>query len=154
MGSLDAPGIPVPGKTPESYRRMDTRITKTDAADDVVQEVVALRPELSRPLGSGCIVKDMPGGAIAECHETVVWGLYQAGSSTSERIASDENAARDLKVAITGSGTLAVIPTSLEPDTPQTSVRSLGTHIDRRNSVTDDQIDSVESPGLNDQLPH
>ena len=154
MGSLNAPGIPVPGKTPESYRKMDTRITKTDAANDVVQEVVASRPELNRPLGSGCIVKDTPSGAIADCTETVVWGLYKESRSTSARIASDENATRGLGVAITGSGTLAVIPTALEPDTPQTSVRSFGTHIDRRNSVTDAQIDSVKSTGVFDPLTH
>jgi len=147
MGSLDAPGVPVPGKTPVSFRKMDTRITKTDAADDVVQEVTDFRPELSRPLGSGCIVKDTPTGAVAECTETVVWGLYKEARSTSERIASDEDAVRDLSVPTEKNDTIAVIEDSLKPDTPQTSVRSFGTHIDRRNSVTDEQIDSVESKG-------
>jgi len=154
MGSLNAPGIPVPNKTPETYRRMDTRIVKTDAANDVVQTINTNRPELNRPLGSGCIVKDTPGGAVAECNETVVWGLYREARSTSQRIASDINATRDLSVPTSGNMTVAVIETSLQPDTPQTSVRSLGTHIDRRNSVNDGRIDTVDSPGFNDQLPH
>lgn len=154
MGSLNAPGIPVPDKTPESYRRMDTRITKTDAANDVVEEVVALRPELNRTLGSGCIVRDAPGGAVADCTETVVWGLYKESRSTSERIASSLTAVRDLSVPTSGNTTVAVIPDSLAPDIPQTSVRSLGTHIDRRNSVTDEQIDSVKSVGPYDPLTH
>ena len=151
MGSLDAPGIPVPGKTPVSFRKMDTRITKTDAADDIIQEVTDNRPELNRPLGSGCIVRDTPTGAVADCTETVVWGLYKEANSSSARIASNESAARDLNVP---RAEIVVIETSLKPDVPQTSTRSLGTHIDRRNSVTDEQIDSVPSEGPFDPLTH
>lgn len=154
MGSLDAPGVPVPGKTPVSFRKMDVRITKTDAANDVVETVTSNRPEISRPLGSGCIVKDTPSGAVAECSETVVWGLYKESRSSSARVASDESAARDLSVPSSGNTTLAVIEDSLKPDTPQTTVRSLGTHIDRRNSVNDGQIDSVKSEGPFDPLTH
>lgn len=154
MGSLNAPGIPVPVKTPETYRRMDTRIIKTDAANDVIETINRDRPELDRPLGSGCIVRDQPGGAVADCVETVVFGLYREGNSTSQRIASDLSAVRDLSVATSGNATIAVIEDSLKPDIPQTSVRSFGTHIDRRNSVNDGQIDSVDSPGPNAQLPH
>ena len=154
MGSLNAPGIPVPTKTPETYRRLDTRIIKTDAANDVIETINRDRPELNRPLGSGCIVRDQPGGAVADCVETVVWGLYREGRSTSERIASDLDATRDLSVATSGNATIAVIEDSLRPDIPQTSVRSQGTTIDIRNSVNDGRIDSVPSDGPNDQLPN
>lgn len=154
MGSLDAPGVPVPGKTPLSFRKMDIRITKTDADNDVIQTITRNRPENNRPLGSGCIVKDTPGGAIADCQETVVWGLYKEARSTSERIASDEDAVRDLSVPTSGNMTIAVIEDSLKPDTPQTSVRSLGTHIDVRNSVNDGQISSPKSEGPFDPLTH
>lgn len=145
MGSLNAAGVPVPAKTPLSYRKMDTRITQVDAATDVVQTVTTNRPELNRSLGSGCIVRD---NGVADCTQTVAWGLYKESRSTSARIASDESAVRDLSVATSGNTTIAVIPTSLSPDIPQTSVRSLGTHIDRRNSVTDVQIDAPASSGI------
>jgi hypothetical protein len=143
MGSLDAAGIPVPAKTPLSFRKMDTRITQTDAADDVVQTVTNDRPELDRALGSGCIVRD---NGVAECTETVVWGLQFGSRSSSDRVSRDGS--RDLSVDDNGNETLSVIPTSLAPDTPQISVRSLGTHVDRRDSVTDEQIDAPKSPGL------
>lgn len=143
MGSLNAAGVPVPAKTPLSFRKMDTRITQTDAADDVVQEVTDNRPELNRPLGSGCIVRE---NGVAECTETVVWGLQFESRSSSARIAKD--GARDLSVDNNGNETHAVIPPGLTPNTPQISVRSLGTHLDRRNSVDDVQIDAPASPGL------
>jgi len=143
MGSLNAPGVPVPAKTPLSFRKMDTRITKTDAANDVVQEVTDNRPELNRPLGSGCIVRE---NGNADCTETVVFGLQFEARSSSERIAKD--GPRDLSVDNNGNKTLEVIPASLKPDVPQISVRSFGTHIDRRDSVTDVQIDAPKSPGL------
>jgi len=150
MGSLNASGVPVPAKTPLSYRKMDTRITQTDAANDVIEEVTDNRPELNRPLGSGCIVRE---NGVADCTETVVFGLYKESRSTSERIASDEDAVRDLSVATSGNATVAVIPTSLQPNTPQISVRSLGTHINIRDSVTDVLIDAPKSPGLNPPPP-
>ena len=154
MGSLNAPGIPVPAKTPLSYRKMDIRITQTDAANDIIQQITANRPETNRHLGSGCIVRDQVGGAAADCTQTVVWGLYKEANSTSQRIASDVNAVRSLNVPTSGNTTIAVIETSLQPHTPQISVRSLGTHIDRRNSVSDGQIDSVISEGPYDPLAH
>jgi len=148
MGSLNHPDIPVVAKQNFTFRKHDIRIERTDSAGDVPVLVTANRPDLSRPLGSGCIVKDTVSGAVADCTETVVWGLYKEARSTSERIASDESAPRNLNVASSGNATIAVIPTSLAPDIPQTSVRSFGSHIDRRNSVTDGQIDSVASTGL------
>jgi len=154
MGSLNAPGIPVPGKTPVSIRKMDIRITKTDAKNDVVETVTDNRPELARPLGSGCVVRDAAGGAVADCTETVVWGLHMGGTSSSARIASDINAPRDLGVDNNGNMTQAVIETSLMPDVPQISVRSFGSHIDRRDSVTDENIDTVKSEGPFDPLTH
>lgn len=151
MGSLNAQGIPVPTKTPLSFRKMDVRITQTDADNDVVQTVTTNRPELSRPLDSGCIVRD---GGVAECTQIVSYGLYKEARSTSARIASDEDNSRDLSVATSGNTTIAVIPTSLSPHTPQITVRSLGTHVDRRNSVTDVQIDAPSSSGLFNILSH
>jgi len=143
MGSLNAAGIPVPAKTPLSYRKMDIRITQTDAADDVVQTITSNRPELNRPLDSGCIVRD---NGVADCTEIVAWGIQFESRSSSDRIARD--GARDLSVDNNGNETLAVIPPGLTPDTPQISVRSLGTHLDVRDSVTDVQISSPASPGL------
>ena len=139
MGSLNAAGIPVPGKTPMSFRKMDIRITRSSGTN-VVENVTTNRPELGRTIGSGCIVRD---NGVADCFETVAWGIQYESRSTSARIARD--GARDLSVNRSG---VVVIPTSLAPDTPQTSVRSFGTHIDRRNSVTDEQIDSVPSSGI------
>ena len=52
MGSLNAPGIPVPNKTPVSFRKMDIRIIKTDAQNDVIETITRNRPEVNRPLGS------------------------------------------------------------------------------------------------------
>lgn len=154
MGSLNAPGVPVPAKTPLSYRKMDIRIVQTDAQNDVIETVTRNRPEVSRPLGSGCIIADTPTGAVANCTQTVAWGLYREARSTSQRIASDENAVRDLSVATSGNATIAVIPASLSPDIPQTTVRSLGTHLDVRNSVTDGQISAPPSTGVFDPLTH
>ncbi len=142
MGSLNAPGVPVPAKTPVSFRRMDTRITKTDAATDVIETVTTNRPELNRPLGSGCIVRE---NGNADCTETVVFGIQFESRSSSERIPRD--AARDLSVDNNGNETLEVVPDSLAPNVPQISVRSLGTHVDRRNLV-DGPIDAPKSGGL------
>lgn len=147
MGSLNANGVPVPDKTPFSFRKMDNRITKEDAATDVVETYTSYDPDLNRTLGSGCTVKDTPTGAIADCKETVVWGLYKEGRSTQSRIASDEDNARNLTVATSGIGTRAVIETALQPNTPQRTVRHLGTQLDVRDSVTDNQVASVANSG-------
>lgn len=154
MGSLDAPGIPVKTKSNKTFRKFDIKIQTIDSTDDSKETLTSHRPEVDRPLGSGCIVKDTPSGAVADCTETLVYGLYKEANSTTARIASDEDVARTLSVPTSGNATVAVIPPALEPTTPQTSVRSLGTHIDRRDSITDSKIDTVDSPGLNSVLPH
>lgn len=99
MGSLPASGIPVPDKTPDSYRKYDRVLIKsTDNRDDSITTVVAqgLPP---RPIGSGSIVRDdNMNPPVVEYYEEVSWGLYQGGRSTSERIASDSGNVRDLNV--------------------------------------------------------
>lgn len=99
MGSLSASGIPVPTKTPDSYRKYDRILIKaTDNRDDTITTVVTqgLPP---RPIGSGSIVRDDNMSApTVEYYEEIAWGLYQGGRSTSERIASDSGNVRDLNV--------------------------------------------------------
>ena len=57
MGSLPASGIPVVTKQSVTFRKMDIRIKSTDSRDDVVTVVTSNRPVLSRPIGSGSIVR-------------------------------------------------------------------------------------------------
>lgn len=154
MGSLNHPDIPVVSKQNVTFRKHDIKIEQTASADDTKSIITNNRPELNRPLGSGCIVRDTPGGAVADCTQEISWGLYREARSTSARIASDLDAVRNLSVPTSGNMTVAVIETSLSPNTPQTSVRSLGSHIDIRDSVTDEQIASVPSSGVSGPLTH
>lgn len=99
MGSLSASGIPVPTKIPDSYRKYDRLLIKsTDNKDDSITTVVTQGLE-ARTIGSGSIVRDdNMNPATVDYYEEISWGLYQGARSTSQRIASDSGAPRDLRV--------------------------------------------------------
>jgi hypothetical protein len=116
MGSLPASGIPVVDKQPVSFRKHGIRIKATDSRDDSVTVVTANRPELNRPIGSGSIVRD---SGVVDYHEELVAGVTRMGRTCYERIASDVNCVRQAFVDLAGNETTAVIPTGLQPTTPQ-----------------------------------
>lgn len=138
MGSLNASGIPVVSKESRTYVKRDNRILVSDSRDDSVSVLVDDAPDTTRPIGSGSIVRD---GGVVEYTEEVVWGLQFASRSSSDRIARD--GPRDLSVPTNGNETQAVIETSLEPDTPQTTTSNTGNRIVRSNSAKDELIDRI-----------
>lgn len=145
MGSLPASGIPVVAKTSLSFRKHDIRIKATDSADDAITVVTANRPSLSRPIGSGSIVRD---DGTVEYHEEKVVGAIRMARTCDERIASDENCVRQVVVDLAGNTTQAVIETSLEPHTPQISMRHTGSQIVEGQAVGDEVVRRIPASGL------
>lgn len=136
MGSLSASGIPVVGKQPVSFRKHDIRIKSTDSRDDSITIVTANRPELSRPIGSGSIVRT---SGVVEYHEELVAGVTRMGRTCYERIASDPACSRQAFVDLAENKTTAVIPTGLQPDIPQLHAAHRGEKIAISNSADDSQ---------------
>lgn len=147
MGSLPASGIPVVSKQPVTFRKHDIRIKSTDSRDDTVSIVTANNPELSRPIGSGSIVR--PSGDV-DYFEELVTGAYLMGRSCQERIASDPACSRSVVVDLGDGQTLSVVPTGLLPDTPQMHTAHRGELISLANSVDDTQV-RISSSGAFDQ---
>ncbi len=139
MGSLSASGIPVVSKESRSYVKRDNRILVSNSIDDSVSILVSDTPETQRPIGSGSIVRD--DGTVVY-NEEVVWGMQFQSRSSDARIA--RNGPRNLEVDINDNETEAVIETSLQPDTPQTTVVHTGNRVVRSNSANDTLIDRLE----------
>lgn len=148
MGSLSASGIPVVAKQPVSFRKHDIRIKSTDSRDDSVAVVTTNRPALDRPIGSGSIVRD---SGVVDYHEELVVSAYRMGRSCAERVASDPACVRDVVVDLGDGQTIAVVPTSLQPTTPQLHT----SHRSRLISITDSTDNSqtrVSSSGAFDPV--
>lgn len=139
MGSLSASGIPVVSKESRTYRKRDNYITATDSRDDSVTNLVTHKPDNFRAISSGSIVRE--DGSV-EYTEDRVWGMQFASRSSDARIARDGT--RNLEVDNNDNETEAVIETSLQPDTPQTTVSHTGNRVVRSNSANDTLIDRVE----------
>jgi hypothetical protein len=148
MGSLPASGIPVVAKQPVTFRKMDIRIKSTDSRTDVITEVTDNRPALSRPIGSGSIVRD---SGVVEYHEEKVVGAIRMARTCDERIASDPLCAREVVVDLGDGQTIAVIPSGLEQDTPQLHTNHRGEMIAVANSADDSQT-RVPSTGPFDKV--
>lgn len=143
MGSLS--GIfPVVPKQPVTFRKHDVRIKSTDNRDDAITTVTAHRPALSRPLGSGSIVR---GDGSVSYAEEVVAGAYRMGRSCQERIASATGCARTAVVDLAGNQTTAVIESGLLPTIPQQWNHHTGERIVRKDSTDDSISDRVRSTG-------
>ena len=147
MGSLSASGIPVVAKQPVTFRKHDIRIKSTDNRTDVITTVTANRPALSRPIGSGSIVRV---SGVVDYHEELVVGVYRMGRSSDERIASAD-ASRVVVVDLGDGQTGAVIPTGLLPTTPQLHTAHRGNLISVADS-TDDSQTRVSSSGAFDKF--
>lgn len=140
MGSLPASGIPVVAKQPLSFRKSDIRIKSTDNRDDTITVVTANRPALSRPIGSGSIVRD--SGVVSYFEEKVV-GTIRMARTSDERIASDANGARQVVVDLGDGQTIAVIESGLVPTTPQKWALNAGDRVVRQDSTDDTTIDRI-----------
>jgi hypothetical protein len=140
MGSLPASGIPVVAKQPLSFRKSDIRIKSTDNRDDTITVVTANRPALSRPIGSGSIVRD--SGVVSYFEEKVV-GTIRMARTSDERIASDANGARQVVVDLGDGQTIAVIESGLAPTTPQKWALNAGDRVVRQDSTDDTTIDRI-----------
>lgn len=143
MGSLSASGIPVVSKQPVTFRKHDIRIKATDSRDDSVSVVTANRPGLSRPIGSGSIVRE---SGMVDYYEELVAGVTRMGRTCYERIPSDVNCVREAFVDLAGNQTIAVVPTGLQPTTPQLWTAHRGERISVSDS-TDDSQTRVKSTG-------
>lgn len=148
MGSLSASGIPVVAKQPVTFRKMDIRIKSTDSRDDTIAEITDNRPALSRPIGSGSIVRQ---SGIVEYHEELVVGAIRMARTCDERIASDPACVRDTVVKLGDGQTTAVIPSGLQPNTPQLHTAHRGELISVANSADDSQT-RVKSTGPFDKV--
>jgi len=140
MGSTNHADIPVANKftTNDASLRKDSRKIKSTAAnDDTVTTVVT--DSTIRAIGSGSIVSD----GTATFYEEKVVGMILPGRQVDERIASTVDASRSLSVDLADNTTLAVIPSGLEPHTPQEHTANLGNNVVRRNSVGDTLIDRI-----------
>ena len=148
MGSLNASGvISVVAKNSHTFRKRDILITRADSKDDTIVNLVTTA--VVRTIGSGSIVRDDNfNPATAEYHEELVFGLQNESRSSSARVA--RTGLRDLSVPITGSGTLAVIETSLQPDTPQLWSKHTGNRIVLSQSVGDTTVDRILASGAFD----
>jgi len=140
MGSLPASGIPVVTKQSLTFRKHDIRIKATDSRDDSIALVTANRPVLSRPIGSGSIVRDL---GVVDYYEEKVVGAIRMARTCDERIASDVSCVRDTVVKLGDGQTIAVIEAALQPSTPQKWALNAGDKIVRQDSTDDTTIDRV-----------
>ena len=146
MGSLPASGIPVVAKQTLSFKKKDIDIVSTDSTDDVQVVITSNRPELSRTISSGSIVRDDNlSAATVEYTENIAWGLQFGSRSTSERLARD--GARDLSVPDVAQ---PIIEAALVPNIPQEWAYHQGETIVRKDSVTDEIVDRVLGSGAFD----
>ncbi len=146
MGSLPASGIPVVAKQTLSFKKKDIDIVSTDSTDDVQVVITSNRPELSRTISSGSIVRDDNlSAATVEYTENIAWGLQFGSRSTSERLARD--GARDLSVPDVAQ---PIIEAALVPNIPQEWAYHQGETIVRKDSVTDEIVDRVIGSGAFD----
>ncbi len=148
MGSLPASGIPVVAKQPITFRKMDICIKATDSRDDSINVVTCNRPALSRPIGSGSIVRQ---SGVVEYYEEKVVGAIRMARTCDERIASDPACVRDTVVKLGDGQTTAVIPSGLVQDTPQLHTAHRGELISIANSADDTQT-RVKSTGAFDKV--
>ena len=143
MGSLAATGIPVPTKSPNTYRKYDRLLVKsTDNRDDSITTIISQGLE-NRAISSGSIVRDdNMSSPTVEYYEDVVWGLYQAGNSTTERIASDTGNARSLNVD-------AAVPQIVVLPSGDGEIRAYNTggRIVRTRPSGDELVDRVANSG-------
>lgn len=144
MGSLNASGIPVVSKTSDTFRKRGIKISKINSVTDVDTQVTSHRPELSRAIGSGSVVR--ASGAVAYFEEKA-WGVTRMARTTTDRIASDVNATRTRIVNLGDNITDAVIETALQGTTPQDHVAHRGRKIAVANSQTDD-FTRVDATGV------
>ena len=145
MGSLNANGIPVVGKTDTTYRKGDIRITRTNSQNDTIANIVTT--PVMRTITSGSIVRE---DGTVEYFEDLVFGVTRMGRTCLERIASDEDCARQVVVDLAGNQTTVVIETSLQPDTPQLSARHHGDQISIGQAVGDIVVERVPNSGVFD----
>jgi len=148
MGSLNASasGIPVVAKTNTTFRKGDIKIVKSDSVGDT--ETVLVSGPVTRTISSGSIVRD---DGTVQYHQDLVYGLYMGGRSADVRIPSEVGVTRDISVAQpAGSGTVAVIPSYLDNDIPQLSMKHTGNKIVEGQSVGDTVVSRVEDSGVFD----
>lgn len=147
MGSLNhASGIPVVAKTNTTFRKGDIKIVKSDSVEDTETVIVSTAP--TRTISSGSIVRD---DGTVQYHEDLVYGLYMGGRSANVRVPSEVGVSRTLTVTMPeGSGTVAVIPTYLDDDIPQLSMKHTGNKIVEGQSVGDTVVSRVEDSGVFD----
>lgn len=148
MGSLSASGIPVVTKQPFTFRKHDVRIKSTDSRTDTISVVTANRPSLSRPLGSGSIVRE----SSVDYYQEVVAGTTLMGRTCNQRIASATGCLRVANVDLAGNKTTAVIASGLIPTTPQKWSHHTGDRIVRKDSTDDSVIDRVADTGPFDKV--
>ena len=134
MGSLNASGIPVPAKTPDSYRKFDNRIISTDNRDDSRTLIANDALDVSRAIGSGSIVRD---NGNVEYYEELVFGVTRMGRTCQERIASDTGCVRTVVVDLAGNSGIVVIENSLKPTIPQKWAGHTGNRVLNADSATD-----------------
>lgn len=147
MGSLSATGIFFVSKTNATIRKRDIRITSENAETDTVTNLVTT-PH-TRAISSGSIIRD--DGSVLYT-EDKVWGVYRMGRSTTERIASDADASRSIVVDLPPleSGTVVVIPDSLDNDVPQVSLRHTGDKVVKGQAVGDTVVERLADSGVFD----
>lgn len=146
MGSLSGnASVPMVGKNSLTFRKRDIYITKESSTNDTIANVV-IRPDVE-VLGSGSIVRD---NNTVQYYDDLVYGVYMMGRSNRERIASHVSASGATRVAYVKLGdnqTIAVIPPTLVPNTPQLSVRHEGTMLSVGQAVGDTVVERVANSG-------
>lgn len=149
MGSLSGSGIPVVGKNNHTFRKRDILITSAESTDDTVTTIVD--SPVIRTITSGSIVRDDGVTGTVDYYEDLVWGVTRMGRTCLERVASCSSCARTGVVDLAGNETQAVIPTSLEPHTPQISMRHLGDTIQHGQAVGDTIVERIPNSGVYDE---
>jgi hypothetical protein len=143
MGSLNANGIPVVAKTSTTIINRDGRqVYRTVSTNDTDATIVSSPPD--RVIGSGSVVRD--DGSVQYIEE-VAYGLYMGGRSNNDRVASKVGATRDQDVELGDNQTMAVIPTTLTPHTPQLDTRHTGNRVTTHQSVGDSLVERVANSG-------
>jgi hypothetical protein len=146
MGSLSGnASVPMVGKNSLTFRKRDIYITKESSTNDTIANVVT-RAHVE-VLGSGSIVRD---NNTVQHYDDLVFGVYMMGRSSRERVASHVSASGATRVAFVELGdnqTMAVVPTSLAPHTPQLGVRHEGNKVVIGQSVTDTVVERAANSG-------
>lgn len=142
MGSLSGVAIPIVPKRNLTFRKSDSRLTRTDSEDDTIGIINLNRPELYRTYSSGSVVRE---GSSVDYLENIGWGLYFQGRATTARVARDGS--RTVQVPDSG---IVVIETSLASGNAQKWDYHTGEYIVRHLSTDDSLIDRVLGSGAFD----